>query len=362
MTIECWITIDADKAHHFVPGEIVRGHVFIKMTEPSKLQNIDISLQTEYFVVYQLNNKAHQKLQESILTSQRIQISEKMTFSIYNTGKHECEFEMQLPYTCSVPTFNFLEGIVDFNYYVKANINDESCKKFTCKEPFRVSITERMDYHKMNVQLSIRNTKLKEGIIKLKQALRVKPPNLYPTLPDSIKVAAYLDESNIVAGCPLPLELKFYSTRSTESDKPKTIILQYIQASFIAYINLKVETHTGTNELLKSSFMTEVIPLTPYNKRLVLTCKHSRRIGTGPFSRFLPNVYRMGFEYFESHNVGKYLLPSFTSDPISLKYDLHLTVGIEICEFESPSEITLSPKIFTVEAVFKDVEIKSNLR
>lgn len=396
MTVLCSININSDGSYYgdFVDGDTVSGCFDLDVSESIHVSSIDVSLVTVHTVNYLNYGEPRRKHHESMLASQeiyqRVGHGNGMIRS-FHTGLYRYNFSLQLPIKCSVPTFNILTGITDFNYYVRVTIRGPSFANgnFAHKHPFQVV---PISTFKMGDQQLVISQQTAEFVIRrliqieddfyclnehsdleiyllldpLALSLYYQPEtlftwNLIGHLDLNIHCKAFLDRSKVVTGRPLPLSLYFGSQADTlQTSKYNKVFLQYVKAHFVVHTNLKVDTAVGTTELLSTCHPMEVFRSSPQNIQLLLTSDYSGTFGTGMSKRF-PLGCCISPEFFGSSKVLNYMAPTFHSDRLAVNYDLHVTVGLSAREVTTILEPEVDPEIDIVTMVFEDVCIQSDL-
>lgn len=388
MSLQCSINIDTDNAFAgiFVPGLNVGGKLVINAREPTIVTSIDISLITVHTVVYKCYDELCQKRHVSILTLNEIFTDGgNERGRILLSGTCWFDFLLKLPSSCNVPTFNTLEGITDFNYYVKATIRGPSFSVYALKEPFAVTIptvARHPDFSQKCVCLNKTSFLLYDERVSLSvlQSELESPSLLRPfrmfefQLPDfsgwtsdgSVisKVAVYakacLDRANLFVGHPLPLSLSFGSTPDMlRLGNTSVVLLQYVKVELKSKISLKVDTFYETTELLSTDQMIELFSFTPQNKTLVLTPECSDDFSIGSFQSIAPLGCQIEPVVFEPFKIPNYMSPSFISDTLEQQYDLHVTVGISAEEIDTSLDPEDNPEINISSFIFENVCVLS---
>lgn len=356
------------------------------------VSRMNVSLITVHIVDYKCNGEQFRKHYESKLTSKEISMGgdiDSDTGPRILNGLCWFKFSLQLPLKCDIPTLNVLEGTTVFNYYVKVSVTGPSFgdRGFNHMEPFRVvpigtfqkgcfhpnisevcttfvrlsrMLNEERVYHinrctentssfLPNMPLSIYN--VRESIIDTEFLVSEFTATLF-------FFKAILNRSEIVCNRPLPIVFSIGCMQG--SILGGLIYQQYIKARLVAKLDLKVDTHLGTTEQLQTEWDIDLGVHVPEVKQLVLNSNFEDRFYIDNI-RITPDLCcQFDLDSPEAFMISKFLIPSFSSDRLSISYKLQLTLGFSASErvlHFSPADNPISE----VSIEFENVCIHSQL-
>lgn len=408
MSVQCCINIALDNAINsvFTGSQIIKGTFCLKINLPITVSTIDVSLVTKSNVIYLYQNVAlerHTCRDQTTLCTRRIfPLNEtKNEYLKFNEGSFMYSFSLKIPETihckycqesqCIVPTFNQLEGIIDFNYYVRVEIKRQSVGEpsIIFDEPFRyLPLLEPPSSHigeevggilkrRCLSQIDLNNFDLLDSVL---DADFLPTPILLPLrdafssisstssvcvkpLDVQMFMKASLDRSKVICQRPLPLELFIGALQDPcKCEDTNSVFLQQLNIQLIATTDVVIESCISTTELLSTKQIIEVFRIPPQNYKFNLSPLSPVTFNFDNAELKTPLGLQVPPQIIEAASIGIGVIPSFNSCRSRRHYNLRIEAGFSanpISLFAGNNEIETQVPQITLE--FKDVFVQSGL-